>query len=95
MIWRSASASLDSSRKVRTAFWKEEPQLHYAFDLVESPEVFAVPVFMADGYFTDRVVPRELGLEGRRTVRGWTEDPLLPPGRHRPTHGSDRSGSRR
>jgi len=56
--------------EVRTAFWKEEPQLHYAFDLIERPEVFVVPVFTSEGYFTKRVVPRELGLYGRLTRRG-------------------------
>ena len=38
-----------------------------------------MPVFMADGYFTDRVVPRELGLEGRRTVRGGRRIHYCPP----------------
>jgi len=61
------------------AFWKEEPQLHYALDLVESSEVFAVPVFMAEGYFTDRVVPRELGLDRHKTVRGGRKIHYCPP----------------
>jgi sirohydrochlorin cobaltochelatase len=51
-------------QEVRVAFWKEEPFLPYALELMESPEVFVVPVFTSVGYFTDGVVPRELGLEG-------------------------------
>ncbi len=50
--------------EVRVAFWKEEPALPHAFDLVERQDVFVVPVFMSEGYFTRTVVPRELGLSG-------------------------------
>lgn len=49
--------------EVRVAFWKEEPYLRGALDLVESDDVFVVPFFLADGYYTREVVPRELGLE--------------------------------
>ena len=48
--------------EVRVGFWKEEPALAHAFDLVERQDVFVVPVFMSEGYFTRVVVPRELGL---------------------------------
>ena len=50
--------------EIRVAFWKEEPALSHAFDLVERRDVFVVPVFMSEGYFTRTVVPRELGLSG-------------------------------
>jgi sirohydrochlorin cobaltochelatase len=49
-------------REVRVAFWKEEPSLRHAFLLVESPRVVAVPMFTSEGYFTDLVLPRELGV---------------------------------
>lgn len=55
--------------EVRVAFWKEEPLLHQAFDLIESRRVYVVPVFTSEGYFTDAVLPRELGLAGEETVR--------------------------
>lgn len=48
--------------EVQEAFWKEEPFLRDALDLIESEEVFVVPLFLAEGYFTKQVVPRELGL---------------------------------
>ena len=71
-------------REVWPAFWKEEPQLHHAFDLVESPEVFVVPMFMGEGYFTDRVLPRELGLDGQITIRDGLRIHYCPPvGRNR------------
>ena len=49
--------------EVLEAFWKEEPSLPYALDIVQSEEVWVVPVFLAEGYFTRQVVPRELGLD--------------------------------
>ena len=48
--------------EVRVAFWKEEPSLRHAFDLIENRDVFVVPVFTSEGYFTEQVLPRELGL---------------------------------
>jgi len=54
--------------EVETAFWKEEPELRYALDLVGSEDVFVVPLFLAEGYFTRQVVPRELGI-GPTSIR--------------------------
>ncbi len=48
--------------EVIEGFWKEEPSLRDVLALVESDEVYVVPVFLAEGYFTGQVVPRELGL---------------------------------
>lgn len=56
--------------EVVEAFWKEEPSLRDALDLVDSPEVFVVPLFLAEGYFTRQVLPRELGIDGPLTIRG-------------------------
>lgn len=50
--------------EVRECFWKEEPSLREVFDLVEADEVFVVPLFISSGYFTEEVIPRELGLSG-------------------------------
>lgn len=57
---------------VQCAFWKEEPSLRdalFLFDAKEIGEVFVVPNFISEGYFTETVVPRELELSGRRTRR--------------------------
>lgn len=35
--------------------------------MVDSPEVFIVPNFISEGYFTQEVIPREFGLTGRIT----------------------------
>jgi len=57
---------------VECAFWKEEPSLRdalFLFDLAEVREVYVVPNFISEGYFTQTVVPRELELKGHITKR--------------------------
>jgi sirohydrochlorin cobaltochelatase len=57
--------------EVRTAFWKEETFLHQALDTTRSDVVLVLPVFLAEGHFSSRVVPRELDLRhGWNRVRG-------------------------
>jgi sirohydrochlorin cobaltochelatase len=53
--------------EVVCAFWKEEPSLRQARYLVESDDVYVVPNFISEGYFTQKVIPRELGLVGSIT----------------------------
>jgi len=55
--------------EVVECFWKEEPSMRHVLDIVESDEVFVVPAFISEGYFTQQVIPRELGLEGPVTRR--------------------------
>jgi len=55
---------------VLTAFWKEEPSLSRTLDGCASDDVTVVPVFMSSGYFTNEVIPREIGLDGRVTSIG-------------------------
>jgi sirohydrochlorin cobaltochelatase len=57
---------------VECAFWKEEPSLRDAFFLFDPEsirEVYVVPNFISEGYFTQTVVPRELELNGPITKR--------------------------
>jgi len=57
---------------VECAFWKEEPSLRdalFLFDPERIREVYVVPNFISEGYFTQMVVPRELELNGRITKR--------------------------
>ena len=51
-------------------FWKEEPSIRHVLDTVESEEVYVVPAFISEGYFTQQVIPRELGLTGPVTRKG-------------------------
>ena len=58
--------------KVECAFWKEEPSLRdalFLFDPESIREVYVVPNFISEGYFTQTVVPRELELDGPITKR--------------------------
>ena len=50
--------------EVVECFWKEEPSMRHVLDTVESEEVYVVPAFISEGYFTQQVIPRELGLTG-------------------------------
>ena len=57
---------------VQCAFWKEEPSLRdarFLFDPEAIHEVYVVPNFISEGYFTQTVIPRELELNGRITRR--------------------------
>lgn len=57
---------------VQCAFWKEEPSLRdalFLFDPESVREIYVVPNFISEGYFTQTVVPRELELNGPMTKR--------------------------
>jgi sirohydrochlorin cobaltochelatase len=69
--------------EVHCCFWKEEPSLREACYLIDSDEVYVVPDFISEGYFTQDVIPRELCLTGpTTTVRGKTYHYCLPVGVH-------------
>jgi sirohydrochlorin cobaltochelatase len=58
--------------EVQCAFWKEEPNLRDAIFLFNPDaikNVYVVPNFISEGYFTQTVIPRELELTGRITKR--------------------------
>jgi sirohydrochlorin cobaltochelatase len=58
--------------EVACCFWKEEPSLRDAPFLFRDPaikEVYVVPNFISEGYFTQTVIPRELELNGGVTER--------------------------
>jgi sirohydrochlorin cobaltochelatase len=70
--------------EVHCCFWKEEPSMREADYLIDAAEVYVVPDFISEGYFTQDVIPRELRLEGPTTVRaGKTWHYTLPVGVHR------------
>ncbi len=54
--------------QVACCFWKEEPSMRDAAagllfdDAPEITQVYVVPNFISEGYFTQTVIPRELGL---------------------------------
>ena len=48
--------------QVVESFWKLEPGVAGVLRGVFAPRVFIVPLFISEGYFTEEVLPRELGL---------------------------------
>src|SRR4029078_899195 len=59
-------------REIDCCFWSEEPSLRDAllfFDEPEIQEVYVVPNFISEGYFTQTVIPRELNLKRRLHIR--------------------------
>ncbi|MCU4798971.1 hypothetical protein OB920_01095 [Halobacteria archaeon HArc-gm2] len=50
--------------EVRESFWKEEPSFREVLRTVDADEVYVVPLFISEGYFTEQVIPRELRLDG-------------------------------
>ena len=65
--------------EVVCAFWKEEPAMRQVFHMIESDEVYIVPNFISEGYFTQKVIPRELDLDGEITTHGVRTIKYCPP----------------
>jgi sirohydrochlorin cobaltochelatase len=76
--------------QVHEAFWKQDPQVKLVLATVKAPRVLLVPLFISEGYFTDKVIPAELGFSGReengaqriRTPEGQTLVYCRPVGTH-------------
>jgi sirohydrochlorin cobaltochelatase len=70
-------------REVHSCFWKEEPSFREVFRMVESDDIYVVPNFISEGYFTQTVIPREMELDGPMTRRdGKTIHYCQPVGSH-------------
>ena len=59
--------------EVRETFWKEEPAFREVLRTVDADEVYVVPLFISEGYFTEEIIPRELRLDGWNTD-SWDSD---------------------
>ncbi|WP_350245158.1 DR2241 family protein [Deinococcus sonorensis] len=77
--------------EVVEGYWKEEPSLRQVLRTCAYTDVTVIPMFISEGYFTETVIPRELGLghqgpvprEGvARTIGGRTLRYTLPYGVH-------------
>jgi len=53
--------------EVVCGFWKEQPSFRQVLDMVESPDIYIVPNFISEGYFTKKIIPREMDLRGSVT----------------------------
>jgi sirohydrochlorin cobaltochelatase len=56
--------------EVHVAFWKEEPNFRQALRQTHRRRIYVVPNFISSGYFTEQIIPRELGLTGPATLLG-------------------------
>ena len=77
--------------EVVEGYWKEEPSLRQVLRTCRYTDVTIIPMFISEGYFTETVIPREMGLghqgpvprEGvARTLGGRTVRYTLPYGVH-------------
>ena len=69
--------------EVHCVFWKEEPSMRQVLHLIDRDDIYVVPNFISEGYFTRTVIPRELELTGPVTQRaGRTFKYCEPVGNH-------------
>lgn len=61
--------------EVQVGFWKEPPYLHEALLAMCADDITIVPLFLSQGYFTTKILPRELGLD--------QPDAIMPRGHQR------------
>ncbi len=62
--------ALNLFNEIRCGLWKEEPHVSITLDKIISEEVFVVPFFIADGYYTQTVIPEQMQLSGALTRKG-------------------------
>jgi len=48
--------------EVRPAFWKQEPGVTEVLAGLSQERIFIAPLFVSEGYFSDEVIPAELGF---------------------------------
>jgi sirohydrochlorin cobaltochelatase len=48
--------------EVRECFWKQDPPIREVMASLRERRIFVAPLFISEGYFSEQVVPRELGL---------------------------------
>jgi len=49
--------------EVRAAFWKQAPQIKNVLAEISAPQIFIVPFFISEGYFSTEIIPQELGFQ--------------------------------
>ena len=72
--------------EVHACFWKEEPSFRQIWRILEGSaarEIYIVPNFISEGYFTQTILPREFQLNGAITERdGFVIKYCEPVGNH-------------
>jgi len=63
--------------EVREAFWKQEPQIKKVLSSIATRRVFIAPLFISEGYFSDEVIPRELGFALNESILSLQQSTLF------------------
>ncbi len=71
LVWSHVDAlrMMGIADEVTGAFWKEQPSFQTVFNTLVAQDITVVPLFTAQGYFTQTVIPAEMGLTGAITHR--------------------------
>jgi sirohydrochlorin cobaltochelatase len=71
LVWQQVDAlrALGVADEVTAAFWKEQPSFSQVLDTLSASDITVIPLFTAQGYFTQTVIPTEMGLHGERTTQ--------------------------
>ncbi|MCC7451643.1 MAG: hypothetical protein IT324_29820 [Anaerolineae bacterium] len=71
IVWQHVDAlrAMGIADEVTAAFWKETPSFHEVLNTLTATDITLLPLFTAQGYFTQTVIPTEMGLTGPLTVR--------------------------
>ena len=66
LVWRYVDQLRQAgvADEVTACFWKEQPSIHEVIGTLNAQDITVIPVFTAQGYFTQSVIPAELGLNG-------------------------------
>jgi sirohydrochlorin cobaltochelatase len=62
--------------EVQEIFWKETPDFENAAKRTAAPRVFFVPMFISEGYFSERAIPIALGFRSE-TADAWNRFRLI------------------
>jgi sirohydrochlorin cobaltochelatase len=66
--------------EVHSAFWKQSPGINDVLTRVSAHRVFIVPMFVSDGYFSGRVIPKALGFGAATAAQGSEQTRILRQG---------------
>lgn len=71
IVWAQVDKlrTLGVADEVTAAFWKETPSFHGVLATLAADDVTVLPLFTAQGYFTQTVIPAEMALTGPVTQR--------------------------
>ncbi len=72
LVWKHVDHLRQSgiADEITAAFWKEMPSFHAVLNTLMADDVTIIPLFTAQGFFTQSVIPSEMGLEGQITRIG-------------------------